>query len=368
MAKLITGIQGSGKSYKAMHEIATSKDKYYRVYSNLDKLINTHTIFSLDFNYFVTYGLKECFKIMVTNNRDMEVNEELSNDEIFKLITTQNVSFDDAIDHLKEIGILPSVVNEDNRILMIIDEAQDYFGKSAKLSSELIWFITQHRHLYIEVILLTQDVSLIRSDYKLFNEIYDAVPPVKQFDKNYFTYHQYAGLPISEGNYVGKIKLKRDQKIFAMYQSGDKVESPNILKRFIWMAVAAVLIVGVSLYLLFDQFGGKKKKVTENSSKKTVSVIGDTTSKTEIHIISNYNDFKYIDLHCMGSQCKNKKYAINVQVDDLQDLLKNTQSKFLRKKMLSSNYALVYLLVSPDFLGLFKKGSEKNEKGFSFIN
>ena len=37
--------------------------------------------------------------------------------------------------------------------------------------------------------------SLIRGVFKLFNELYVATPPIKQVNKRYFSYHQYANLP-----------------------------------------------------------------------------------------------------------------------------------------------------------------------------
>ena len=368
MAKLITGIQGSGKSYKAMHEIATSGDKYYRVYSNLDKLINTRTIFSLDFNSFVTYGLKECFKIMVTNNKDLELDESLSDEEIFNLITSQNISYDDAIEYLQKIKVLPSVVNEDNRVLMIIDEAQDYFGKTAKLAPELLWFITQHRHLYIEIILLTQDISLIRPDYKLFNEIYVATPPIKQVDKRYFSYHQYAGLPIGEANYVGKIKLKREQQIFAMYKSGDKVENPNIWKRFIYMFIGAGLLIVISLYMLMDSLTGGNDVVVQQE-KKTVTVHHENNSS--MYVQENSTDGqRYLLFNCFSDSCSNKELKIKLGIEDLKYLVDNTDSKFLATKKYSSTFGSISLLASQYFINLFQgaNNGKKDTQGFSLIN
>jgi zona occludens toxin len=367
MAKIVTGIQGSGKSYFAMYDIYTNQEKYFKVYSNLDKLRNTKTVHSLDFNSFVTYGLKECYKIMVTSNQGVEADYEKSPREIFNLITNQSATFSDAIEHLKKIKLLPDLVSEDNRVLMIIDEAQDYFGKTVKISPELLWFITQHRHLYIEVVLLTQNVSLLRPDYKLFNEVYDAVPPTKQFDKNYFSYHQYAGLPIHEDNYVGKIKLKRLKEVFALYESGDKVDSPNILKRFIYMGVGAVVFALLMLYLLKDML--TPEKVETASKNSTIKLISDNKGTYISNYNSDYSSLVYIKLNCIHDTCTNKLYKVELDIDDLKATVTNTQSKFLGTKKLSANLATVTLLATTDFLNLFQgANNEKNNKGFGLIN
>ena len=369
MAKIVTGIQGSGKSYFAMYDIYTNKEKYFKVYSNLDKLKNTKTVHSLDFNSFVTYALKECYRIMVTSNQGVEADYEKSPREIFNLMTNQNATFSDAIAHLQKIKFLPQIINEDNRVLMVIDEAQDYFGKTVKISPELLWFITQHRHLYIEVVLLTQNVSLLRPDYKLFNEVYDAVPPTKQFDKNFFSYHQYAGLPIHEDNYVGKIKLKRLQEVFSLYESGDKVDSPNILKRFIYMGIALVALIGISLYLLVDMMTPDKDTTASTSS--TVKLISDlnATRFNHTYVDSDYSQLLYLKLNCIKDTCINKVHKINLDIDDLNATVTNTNSKFLRIKIHSNSLAEVTVLVTTDFLNLFQGANNgKSNQGFNLIN
>ena len=353
MAQLITGLQGSGKSYKAMHTIFYSQNDFYRTYSNLDKLVNTSTIFSLDFNSFVNYGLKECYKIMVSSNRDIELDDELSDEEIFRLITVQNSTYDDAIEHLKKINLLPSVTNEDNRILFIIDEAQDYFGKTVKISPELLWFITQHRHLYIEIILLTQDVSLIRPDYKLFNAVYDAVPPTKQFNKDFFTYHHYAGLPINEANYVGKIKLKKEQEIFALYHSGDKVDSPNILKRFIVIGIIALSIIFFSIYYL-------KSRFSHTEIKDDVITVSSLPIVVSTSLDDDYSQLKYLKLKCVSNHCMNKVYKIDIYIDDLSTLVIDTKSKILSTKKYSKSLAIINILATPNFLKLFRRFTREN--------
>ena len=311
MAKLITGLQGSGKSYWAMNEIFTSGDKYVKIYSNIDELKNTDRIHSLDFNEFVKYGLSECYKIMVTsNNGSVDIDDDdITVNQVFNKITSQSATFSDAIKHLQFIKILPDDVSEEKRVMIIIDEAQNFFGQTVKLSPELLWLITQHRHLYLELILLTQDVSLIRSNYKLFNEVYCAVPPTKQFNAKYFTYKHYAGLPISPGNFVGKIKIKKQQEIFDLYTSGDKVESPNILKRYFIMGIIALaLMVLTFMYVINDLTSS-----TTDKPKKTETTLNDkpVQHRTYKDIGSNTDSKSYLKLNCFSKKCINKNLHIN---------------------------------------------------------
>lgn len=340
MAILLTGLQGSGKSYFAMHKMYNERDKFYRIYTNIDGLRATDKIHALDFNGFIN-------DIIMPS---------------YDLIVNQDKSFEDCISYLKSVDFLPENVSKENRIMIVVDEAQNHFSKK---NAQLSWLITQHRHLFMELILITQKYTLLHSDYYLFNLVYDAVPPVKQFNKKVIAYNEYAGLPINNDNFVRKFALKKNQVIFDLYVSGDKVESPNILKRFIFMGLGALLFVGLTVYYLMNTLG-EHDEITPIDNKVNI------TEKVNIKKYSNADSSSdsptYLKLDCFSNICKNKKNKIEISLDDFEGLLKETDSKYLHSEKLSSNRAFIFLLASPDFMGLFTNRSEKNEKGFVFNN
>lgn len=56
------------------------------------------------------------------------------------------------------------------KIMLIIDEAHNILkNKDDKI---LIWWLTYHRHLHQEIIFITQDLSLISSEYKRIAEFF----------------------------------------------------------------------------------------------------------------------------------------------------------------------------------------------------
>ena len=234
MAVLIEGLQGSGKSYYASYHMYYDSKKYHSILTNIDGIKTTDKIKPLEFKKFTNEILNDCYNLQVVEDK----------------------SFDDVIEYLQSKDILPADVSENNRILLVVDEAQNYFGKSSKLEPALVWFITQHRHLYIELYLITQKYTLLRPDYHLFNLVYKAYPPVKQFSKSKIRYTEYAGLPLNEDNKSKTFSLPKEQKIFDMYVSGDKVESPNILKKYFLLFVALLVVVLVILYYFLSSFGG----------------------------------------------------------------------------------------------------------------
>ena len=233
MAVLIEGLQGSGKSYYATYKMLHDADKYSKIFTNIDGIRNTDKILDLEFKKFTNEILAECYRIQVVEDGD----------------------FQSSINFLQKMHILPQGVSRQNRILMVIDEAQNYFGKSVKLDPSLVWFITQHRHLYIELYLITQKYTLLRPDYHLFNVIYKAYPPIKQFSKSKIRYREYAGLPMSDENLSKKFTLPKEKEVFQMYISGDKVDSPSVLKKFIGYILFIILFIVGMFYLFLNQFG-----------------------------------------------------------------------------------------------------------------
>ena len=257
MAVLLQGLQGSGKSYKATYDMFYQANKYHKIYTNIDGIKTNEKINLLQFKDFMNGTLFDVYQKQVEFD----------------------LSFDECIEDLKKADILPENVSKDNRVLFVIDEAQNYFGKSAKLLPQLVWFITQHRHLFIELYLITQKYTLLRSDYHLFNLVYEAYPPVKQFSKNSIKYKEYAGLPLNDDNFVRSFSLKKEQKIFDMYVSGDKVESPNILKRYFIYFIILVLLVGFGFMYFLNSFGSPETK--EAKTTKTVENAVSTPSTSQ---------------------------------------------------------------------------------------
>ena len=344
MAVLIQGLQGSGKSYKATYDMFYQSDKYSIIFTNIDGIKTTDKIKSLRFKEFMNSILLEIY------------NKQVSLD----------LSFDDCINDLIEADILPVNVSKDNRVLFVIDEAQNYFGKSVKLLPQLVWLITQHRHLYIELYLITQKYTLLRSDYHLFNLVYEAYPPVKQFSKKTIKYAEYTGLPLNDDNLSKKFSLKKEQKIFDMYESGDKVESPNILKRYIIMFVFLLAFVSLGFYFFLSIFGNQSDIEKENKTSKTVDTVissvpeiniemsQDIIKKFYTFVITNDDDVFYI-------------WGINDEEEYPIKLLSYLKDEYFIKvidKESDSFRTLIYVICNAEISSFLSENSEKQKKEF----
>ena len=50
------------------------------------------------------------------------------------------------------------------KVLFVVDEIHNYF--KAKEDPVLVWWVTYHRHLYQDLLFITQDLSLVNNEYK----------------------------------------------------------------------------------------------------------------------------------------------------------------------------------------------------------
>jgi zona occludens toxin len=342
MAVLLEGLQGSGKSYYATYMMLHEKDSYYRILTNIDGIKTTDKIKPLEFKKFTDEILLDCYNLQVG----------------------EDASFDDVIKLLQEKEILPENVSKDNRVLLVIDEAQNYFGKSVKLVPALVWFITQHRHLYIELYLITQKYTLLRDDYKLFNVTYQAFPPVKQFSRKKIKYKEFAGLPYPPTNFVKTFTLPKEQEVFDMYISGDKVESPSILKRFFLMFVGIAIFLVLIIFYFISNFAGKEdinEKVEKivNAPKVTTVNKDDGIEKKLYTFVVWSDDYFYI-----RGLSDNEEFPIK-----LLTYIKDRYFLTVVDNIKMSDYrTVIYVICSLDLENFLQPNKEKNNNTSGFNN
>lgn len=396
----VTGKPGSGKSAYAVKKIIDERDNYLNIYANINGLKLGGNLKALNF---------EELMLIVSNCKD------IYDDRISQLggDNDENIIDEPIVEYLLDIGFIVEnplyveyLLKKEHRdnlsgfklfilelfkpiysvpqykpTLIIIDEAQNHLpakdritGKDAKVDPVIAWWISYHRHLYMDVFLLSQTYQKIHTTYLRDVEYFlYAVPSDRQLFNTKFQYRHHTQTPFFKTNLVETISIKKDKKIFAMYDSGDKVRTQSIIRKYAIYLIGLLILVILMFSFAISYFtSGKKadnKKDFKNSTVHTVRRIDNNVS----HVVSSseisYDNLKYLSLLCMSNICINKQQHITLHIDDLKDFLKNTDSKYIRSKKLSQNLAKVYLLVSPSFKKLFQGAiNEKSNKGFTLIN
>lgn len=151
------------------------------------------------------------------------------------------------------------------KLLYIIDEANKYFDEGVK-SKDIHFFFQYHRHLGIDMYLITTGVSLMgnyvnrAAEYRI-----QAHPRSKTMAGFLYT-------KIVEGDRMGKMFLRPDHRIFKLYRSMsvDEVEVPkSLIKRYLVLILVFGVVSVIAVYGVFWKFRegmGDKSKVVKKAT------------------------------------------------------------------------------------------------------
>ncbi|MDA3048912.1 MULTISPECIES: zonular occludens toxin domain-containing protein [unclassified Campylobacter] len=358
----IVGNPGSGKSYLAVYKIW---EFFYKNKKKKSKIDNENL---------------QKYKICYTN-----INE-------FKFNLFDNVlefDFNDLMYHLTNLYTMYQNKENDQKLLeycennsfknalFVIDEVHNIFKKNDEI---LIWWLTYHRHLYHDLFLITQDLSLVPNEYKRIAEFfYKAVDSGKRLFSKKFRYIQYSNYRMYQNSIIqgGALNIPFSTEIFNLYHSGNDTKIKSFVQKYLIFAFLLVLIAICSfIYTLFS-FGSnveKEKAVAESNFNRVgggVSVRnggGDLQSGTHIEKepLNNYKDGFAVFIVCYDNFCEiSKEYEI-FPMSYLMALLENY--KPIYSKRIKSINSIKYFFVFKEniFTNLMKNQGVSYEKNSDF--
>jgi len=395
------GIPGSGKSYSGVNTIYDNftnnedakkdlKKDYYNCYTNINefKFDKCHHVYHLDFDellekltilYNLANGIEEVSKksdevidVVVEekpkkkrgNVSSKYIDEENKNVEVKKDSKKKKVKKKKATD-----GELIAKAEELDiyRTLFVIDECHNFFDKQNKI---LVWWLTYHRHLYHDIILITQNLGLVHAKYKpLAEAFYRAKPNSLTLVSKYFNYTYFTDSRMTKASKVNTKKVLKRQGVFELYHSGDSVDSKNVIKHFLLIALGLTVLL---FFLMYYFYGRKHQEIKEKSISKPASV--KTVSTTEAaHVKTyiledkhkdakiNYSQKKFIVLNCSISHCSNS--SLDLPAELLFKFEKMNLIHVFYKEKISNSFTILYCSADLDvynFLSSKSKGGDNN--------
>jgi len=385
----VDGIPKSGKSYYSVNYMHENIDKYSKIYTNINGMKMTDKIRPLNFDKIREIVL-HCYNIF--QEESSKINEDTEVIELdsvfldylieidFLKINPKYETYNEEIDRRnklsyfakKWINFRKPLVRETKylRVLLVIDECYNYFEQRSS-DKLLLWLISYHAHLYLDVILMSQSPEDIHRSYQnRVNYFLHAMDASRGVLNLKFRYQKHLKYPFNTnakyGAYVGDIKIKKKKEIFDMYKAGDKGATNSSVLPYIIMAASLIIFLIILVFLIQKYAFGNDENTKNNDFTKTkithFKKINDAVIQDKLK-----ENMSYIKLQCIVNECSNIKNNIHLNIDDLEHLVKITDSEFLQYKKISANQAEVYLLVSGDFIQLFK-GAKNEKKGFNFIN
>ncbi len=195
--------------------------------------------------------------------------------------------------------------------LILIDEAHLLFDVQRP---HLVWFLSYQRHLFVDIVLSTQDLSLIGSKYTKFCEYFvSTVSTGMSITPGFFEYMYYSTRRKSKNTRFRSEKILKSQDIFSLYQSGDRVGVSSFYLRGL-LSIAGFFLFA---YFYWQWFSGssssdQKPNVNTDISKEiqqTTNTAVKSPQKNEM-LEDKEEDEKYFVFKCNRKYCKSKDFRI----------------------------------------------------------
>lgn len=381
----ITGIPGSGKTYYAVHHLYKS---FIEPMKNESKKEDKKSLFSF------LFGVKEetrTYDYCYTNINEFNFSicdkiklyeHDIIYEKLKILYSLYLNKADDKtlIEKAKEFKIFNS--------LFIIDECHNFYDKEDEV---LVWFFTYHRHLYIDIYMITQDLTLVESKYKTIAEFFfQALPNSKKINTKIFKYRQFLSYKMYQKDIVGNFTLPAKNEVFALYTSGAKNNSKSIVNKFIaifiFIALITFTLFKIFMFLLSDK--EKSKEIINQQTTKNINTQSLKSTNNQANINYFENDFNineniqinktnYSNLYFYEVICLYEKTCIindEYYIPYLTFKYITESSQYLYFNIENSNQNTLKFNLIYDyeiFKNLKKKGNSKNEKtnsNFNLIN
>lgn len=280
----VTGQPGGGKTYLAVDMILR---KYYKwdkdeglfqkkqdltIISNIDGLMLDHL--ELDDE------IDRCLRLQTEKNYlgNTLVNETMKEDFFYSLKAEK-------LKHFFNYDYQAGLQARYSSIIYIIDECQEYFDSKFgrnKWAREVFLFFEKHRHLGLDIYLITQAAGKIHGEIRVLAEREIRALPRSLSIAGELKYNEY--IRGMKSNTVPKV-LKPKKEVFGLYKSmeikeTEKISSP--IRRIIIGAVIAVSLGSAVIYYKFFRSDEYLKATTGHVQKEeTKAVESRFSTKTE---------------------------------------------------------------------------------------
>ena len=252
MITYLIGNPGSGKTYYAVYMIYQTflfepkktfltkfvkpkeKPNYSFCYTNINefKFELCDKFKKFDFDEFYL-GLRNLYALYKTGATDNEVNEKA-----------------------KELNLYGCV--------FVLDECHNYFKD--KKDEILVWWLTYHRHLYQDIYLITQDLTLVNNEYKRIAEkFYRAVDSSRRLFSKKFRYEVYASFRLYKKDQLEIINIPFLQEVFNLYHSGQSSNKKSFVRFYFLLAIVIfILLIFYFYFVVVSIFRGDTSEPEKN--------------------------------------------------------------------------------------------------------
>jgi zona occludens toxin len=357
MVTLLVGFPGSGKTYFAIdkiYNILIGNDTQFKgieyIYTNIN---------AVKFDYFPNSNIQ--FK-------------KFNIDDFYKYLTHLYLIYDTNknSDNIDDLLIQYSKEKEYYNSYFVFDECHDFFTPQDKVK---VFWLTYHRHIHHEILLITQNKSLIHSKYRAIPEIFIEAQPIskKILDKT-LAYKKYASFSMRKSEMFERFTIKKNDDVFKLYQSGNTSKQKSILHKFLLIIILGFLLTIFLFYRVFTFFNEAEEiqqteKIEEqieisSSDPKNINIQSNNNPLIESFNLTNHKVIKIKYFQNKGYLIFNNFYSSQ----HFNKFLHSTNSKVISSYLITNRSYIVrniYLYTNDESLKQFfafddKKSNSQN--------
>jgi len=381
-AILITGVPSSGKTYfasKLMLEVYEKKNR--PIFTNINlKIKHDEYIHLLQVDELYQFASDELalFKKFTKLSKEYKLKKDAEEDIL--LVDDEDTHekesdpfeqyFGNYDKYLKDSGLLHKFGGS----VIYWDECHNDLGD---LTPDPVWirFFSYHRHFDMDIVLITQDLSLIHRKYKPFiSKFYFGMNPAKRLLSKTLKFKIYTDHRQYEKFYIETISVPMEKKVHNFYDSGQyEVEKSVFIKK---MAPIAALIIALVLgYFLFINKGVKEStqdNVTPELTQRDVNESDikhhDEDDEDDEKLFERDDNDHILFFTCNLELCTLKDSSFIIPLDDIKKFADAVNMEILYSSKINTYYKLVAVNVNESLyndLMTFKleKRGDKHEKG-----
>lgn len=342
MLTLLVGTPGSGKTLFAIDKIIKINSNEAKEFEHIEYIYNN--IAGFKFEKYIDSKIK---------NEKLEFNILYVHLSILYKMFLQNETNDKLDNLLQDYCKQHNILNA----YFIIDESHNYFDNQDKVKN---WWFTYHRHLNHEILLITQNKSLINTQYRNIPELFiKAQPRSKAISKNVLRYFNYTDYRMTQKFSTTEIKV--NSTYFDLYTSGN-VSNQNLVGRKLIIAFIVFIISFVLIFVYFIYkfwFDVPKHQVKQNETSQQKQLTTTNTDKKDIDLEKIEPIKKLFKFTCFENICYSKidLKSVSLPYDILRNYITTGENIYLEQRNKRLN---VYLVINEDTFN-FLLGVRKNE-------
>ena len=192
-----------------------------------------------------------------------------------------------------------------HKVLFVIDECHNFL--KSKDDPVLVWWLTYHRHLYQEIILITQDLTLVNNEYKRVAEQFlKAVDSSKRLFKNRFKYVLYGSYKMYQKDIMNKISVPYLQEVFELYHSGNQSSNKSFVRKFLFIALVIFIALLIYLYFFLKTFQTDQPQTPESTITPTTPAKFNPVTKQTANpaTVDTLPEIYFYNLSCIKNNCR----------------------------------------------------------------